>query len=278
MANIRLHKMEHASSFRRIAAAAWPGPQDPTIHGRMEVRAERLLAWLTDRSSGSGERLTITHAVARAVARVLARHPDLNGIVRLSSVYQRESVDLFLQVAIPSEDGKLGSADLSGLLIREADRLDVPGIARAIKEKASRIRRGEDAEFQKTKGIMRLIPGFLLRPLLLLIDFLQYELNLSLTFLGLPRDPFGSVLITSVGMMGISVGYAPIFPLAHTPILVLIGAVEDRPVVDGGAVVPGKILTLTGSFDHRFIDGFHASRFAGELKGALESPETLEDP
>jgi pyruvate dehydrogenase E2 component (dihydrolipoamide acetyltransferase) len=79
-------------------------------------------------------------------------------------------------------------------------------------------------------------------------------------------------------MMGISVGYAPIFPLAHTPILVLVGAVEDRPVVDAGAVVPGKVLMLTGSFDHRFIDGFHAARFAGELKGVLEAPEGLEQP
>lgn len=275
MPHLQIQPMSGASSFRRIAASAWPGPRDPTIHGLLEVRAEALLAWLQAESAAGSERLTVTHAVARAVALVLAKHADLNGLVRWGGIHLREGVDIFLQVAVPAEDGRLGKADLSGVLVRGADRLPISAIASTLKERARSIRDGRDAEFQRTKSMLSALPSFLLRPLLLVIDLLQYGFNLDLSAFGLSRDPFGSAMVTSLGMMGVRVGFAPIFPLAHTPILVLVGAVEDRPVVENGAVAVGKVLTLTGSFDHRMIDGYHAACFARELQELLENPAGL---
>lgn len=278
MSNIELRPLVDASSFRRIAASAWPGPSDPTIHGLLEVRAERLLRWLHEEGARTGEKLTVTHAVARAVALVLARHPDLNGLVRWGTIHLRQSVDVFLQVAVPAEDGRLGKTDLSGVLLRGADDLPIATMARQLRERAQAIREGRDAEFQRTKGTLSALPAILLRPLLLLLDLLQIGFNLDLRWAGLPRDPFGSAMVTSLGMMGVRVGFAPIFPLAHAPILVLVGAVEDRPVVEQGAVAVGKVLTLSGSFDHRMVDGYHAARFAKDLQALLEAPEGLATP
>ncbi|MDF1551507.1 MAG: 2-oxo acid dehydrogenase subunit E2, partial [Deferrisomatales bacterium] len=54
-----------------------------------------------------------------------------------------------------------------------------------------------------------------------------------------------------------------------------VGSVVDVPVVEGGKVVPGKVLHLTLSCDHRVVDGVLAARFLGEVKRLLENPGEL---
>jgi pyruvate/2-oxoglutarate dehydrogenase complex dihydrolipoamide acyltransferase (E2) component len=276
MRHVRLKKLENPSSFRAIAAAAWPGPNDPTIYGHLEIRGEKLKDWLKATTESSGTKVTVTHAVARAVALALRKHSGLNGMVRRGSIYLRDSVDIFLQVAIPPEDGSLGKADLSGALIRDADTKPAPDLAIELRAKAAAIRKNEDADFKRTKGTLSVVPGFLLRPLMLVIDFIQYNLNLSLKWAGLAKDPFGSAMVTSLGMFGVKSAYAPIFPMAHTPLLVLVGALEDKPLVEDGEIVIGTVLNLTASMDHRLIDGWQASQLAITIKSLLEDPSQLD--
>ena len=276
MRHVRIRKMKDASSFRRIAAAAWPHPQDPTIYGQLEIRSEALEEWLKTTSERDGVRLTMTHAVARAVGLALRKHASLNGMVRRGSIYLRDTVDVFLQVAIPPADGSLGKADLSGALISDVDQLSTAEIATLLRAKAAAIRADEDEDFKKTKGVLAVVPGFLLRPLLRFIDWVQYGLNLSLKWAGLAKDPFGSAMVTSLGMFGVKTAFAPIFPMAHTPLLVLVGATEDKPIVENGELAIGRVLNLTASMDHRMIDGWQASRLAVTIKSLLENPAQLE--
>ena len=276
MRHVRVRKLQNPSSFRSIAAAAWPTPSDPTIYGHLEVRGEKLQAWLAATTEASGTRVTVTHAVARAVALALREHSSLNGMVRWGSIYLRDTVDVFLQVAIPPEDGTTGKADLSGALIRGVDEKTVPELAIDLRAKAAAIRADQDADFKRTKGTLNLVPGFLLGALMKVIDFVQYGLNISLAWAGMPRDPFGSAMVTSLGMFGVKTAFAPIFPMAHTPLLVLVGALEPKALVEDGEVVIGTVLNLTASMDHRMIDGWQASQLAVTIKGLLEDPSQLD--
>ena len=47
------------------------------------------------------------------------------------------------------------------------------------------------------------------------------------------------------------------------------------PVVRAGRVVPGRVMAVTVSCDHRIIDGVLAGRFLRELKALLENPLAL---
>jgi pyruvate dehydrogenase E2 component (dihydrolipoamide acetyltransferase) len=64
----------------------------------------------------------------------------------------------------------------------------------------------------------------------------------------------------------------PLAAYTRAPIFIAPGAVKDAPVVEDGKVVPGKIMNVNASFDHRFIDGFHASILANTLREMLENP------
>jgi pyruvate dehydrogenase E2 component (dihydrolipoamide acetyltransferase) len=275
MRNIELHPYANASAYRRIASVAWDHPWDPHVYGSMEVRAEKLEAWIAKKREETGEKVTVTHAVARALALVIARHRDLNAFVRLHSLVLRRDIDIFVQVVVEDEE-HIGKADLSGVKVKNADRHMVLDLCRIIREKAARIRKGQDEEFNKTKKDLSSMPGWILRPLLRLLDFIQYTLNINPRFLGTPGDPFGSAMVTNVGVFGVTRAYAPFFPLARTPIIITLGAIEVKPVVEDGQIVVGRVLHLNGTFDHRVCDGYHAGVVSKEVRLILEDPERLD--
>jgi pyruvate/2-oxoglutarate dehydrogenase complex dihydrolipoamide acyltransferase (E2) component len=275
MPNVPLTRLTSLSSFRRIAAVAWPEPRDPHMYGSMEIRVEPLEAWIAAERARSGEKITVTHAVTRALAMVIANHRDVNGVVRFGSIYLRRDVDIFVQVAVEAEEGKAATADLSGVKIARCETLDVVGIARTLRERAAKIRARQDQDFERTKGLLDRVPGFLLGPLLAFFDWMSWTLNISPRLLGSPPDPFGSAMVTNVGVFGLTKAWAPFFPLARTSMIVTLGAIEVRPCVEGDRIVPGRVLHVNGTFDHRLVDGLHAGLVAKELRQLLEEPERM---
>jgi len=49
----------------------------------------------------------------------------------------------------------------------------------------------------------------------------------------------------------------------------------ERPVVHQGAVIVRRIMNLSSSFDHRFVDGYDAAAMIQALKERLEHPATI---
>jgi pyruvate dehydrogenase E2 component (dihydrolipoamide acetyltransferase) len=79
--------------------------------------------------------------------------------------------------------------------------------------------------------------------------------------------------ISNLGMFGVSHFTAIINP-PNTAILA-VGAALDVPVVRDGRVVPGKVMSMTMSSDHRVIDGAMAAQYLATVKNLLENPATL---
>lgn len=274
--NVKGRWIKRLSTWRKISLNTWSRPDNATIYGALDIEAEALLDYLDARSEEAGVKCTPTHAVTRAMAMALRKYPECNVLVRGRRIWQRDDVDVFLQVAIPIEDGA-GKADLSGAVIRRADTKTVGDIARELRDRAEAVRAQKDGKMAQTRGMLQRLPGPLVRCSLAALSFLQYELNIAVP--GTPRDPFGGAMVTSVGMFGISRAYAPLVTFSHAPIIALIGRVEPRPVVRDGEVVIRQMFTLTGTFDHRVLDGFGAGKLAGALRRLLERPELLDlDP
>jgi len=266
----RFVPVEEASSFRRMAAAMWRAPSDPSIYGSMDVDATPALAFLRDRAAATGTHLTVTHLVARAVALALREQPELNAKVRFwGRLERRTTIDLFVTVATD------GNRDLSGVRIDRADELSLADLARAIGERAAKIRRGDDASYRRSRGMFRQVPWWLARAVTRLSDVLVNELHVDLPAQGMPSDPFGSAIVTSVGMFGIDSAFAPFVPLARCPMLFLVPEVRPRPWAVGDRVEVRPVLRICATFDHRIIDGAAAGRFAARLTGLFAEPERL---
>jgi pyruvate dehydrogenase E2 component (dihydrolipoamide acetyltransferase) len=176
-----------------------------------------------------------------------------------------------------TEEGK-GKIDLSGVTLYDVEKKSLLEICREAKEKIETVRARKDPALEKTRGTFRSLPGLFVSPLLKFISFLSYTLNLDMRWAGLPKDPFGSLMITNVGSLGLDVGYVPLVPYSRVPILLAMGAVKQAPIVENGEVIVANMMNINATFDHRIIDGAHAAIMSKAIRGCLENPFEHLDP
>jgi len=82
--------------------------------------------------------------------------------------------------------------------------------------------------------------------------------------------------ISNLGMYGVDEFVAIINPPEAA--ILAVGAIKDVPVVEGGRIVPGKVMRMTLSVDHRVFYGATAAQFMAEIKRLIENPVTLVVP
>jgi 2-oxoisovalerate dehydrogenase E2 component (dihydrolipoyl transacylase) len=82
-----------------------------------------------------------------------------------------------------------------------------------------------------------------------------------------------TITVTSLGKLG---GIAST-PIINAPEVAIIGVNRalERPVVLDGAVAIRRVMNLSSSFDHRFVDGYDAAAMIQALKECLEHPATI---
>ncbi|MEJ5993596.1 pyruvate dehydrogenase complex dihydrolipoamide acetyltransferase [Pedobacter sp. Du54] len=89
-----------------------------------------------------------------------------------------------------------------------------------------------------------------------------------------PADWEGSTFtISNLGMFGIDEFTAIINP--PDACILAVGGISQVPVVKNGAVVPGNVMKVTLSCDHRVVDGATGAAFLQTLKALLEEPVRL---
>ena len=85
----------------------------------------------------------------------------------------------------------------------------------------------------------------------------------------------GTITITNIGVFGMDAG-TPIINPGEAGIVAM-GTIRQKPWVVDGEVRPRWVTTVSGSFDHRVIDGDGMSRFIRDVAAVLEEPALLLD-
>ena len=89
-----------------------------------------------------------------------------------------------------------------------------------------------------------------------------------------PSDWEGSTFtISNLGMFGVDEFTAIINP--PDACILAVSGIQQVPVVKNGAVVPGNVMKVTLSCDHRVVDGATGAAFLQTLKALLEEPVRL---
>ncbi len=257
-------------AFRKLALGTWRAPRDPSAYAALEVRMERALAFLEAYRARTGRRLTVTHLVAKAAADALRRYPEANVLLRWNRPSLRKDVGVCVLVVQPGESGR---ADLTTATVHRADTLPLGDFVEAMESRIGDVRARRDAVIERGKRRSYRIPGLLMGLALRLLSFVWFTLNVDLRWVGMPFDPFGSVAVTSLGSLGLERGYVAMVPYTRVPLLLAPGAVRKAPVVQGDALVPGRVMTLTCTWDARVIDVETVSRVLHHIGEALEDAE-----
>lgn len=253
--------------WRKVAIATWATTKDPTIYGFVDIDATPLLKTIEDYKS-RGIRLTPTVIMAKALATGITRYPSFNTVLRFGKLYERKTIDIFLQVSAPED----GEENLSGAIIRDVNNKSLELIMTELQAKAEKIRAGNDPEFQKIKKDLGSIPSWVIGKFLNFVSFFNYGLNLWTPLMGTPRDSLGSAMITSVGGMGIEFGFAPLVPYSRCPMVMTVGKITEKAVVENGQIVIKSMLPISASMDHRQVDGFGGSKMFNAMLDYLKNP------
>jgi pyruvate dehydrogenase E2 component (dihydrolipoamide acetyltransferase) len=207
-----------------------------TVEASMDALVE-LRAQLNEQLANQGVKLSVNDFLVRACALAMHQHPYVN--TKWAGTPGNEAIeylpDVNVGVAIALPVNEDGTG--GGLVVATIRGADVLGL-RQISSETKRL-----SEKARTKG-------------------LSVEEMSDATF-----------TISNLGMFGVESFTAIINP-PNTAILAAGGAVQ-KPVVKNGQIVPGHVMSMTMSSDHRVIDGAMAANYLNTVKGLLEKPATL---
>jgi pyruvate dehydrogenase E2 component (dihydrolipoamide acetyltransferase) len=260
---------ERLSGWRKIANAVWSAPNDPQIYGLLEIDATAIQAFLRA-SRARGLHMTPTHLVGRAIAHALEAAPALNARILVGRSIPRPSIDVFFITAMN------GGHDLSGVKIARASEKSAGAIAEELRARSEAMKQGRDPDLARAKQAMERLPLPLLRLALRGTAWLAGDLGWGVRALGLDASPFGSAMVSSVGMLGIPVGFSPLAWMYKVPLLVLVGAIADKAVAVDGRVAVRPILPITATIDHRYADGWQIAQAMNGFREYLAAPERFE--
>ncbi len=258
--------MSKMTTRRKLAIATWGSPREGNIYGKMTLDATAVLEHLDHLSKETGVKVTMTHFVGKAVAEALAKSPGLNGFLRFGVYHQHQTVDVSFVVNIGE------GADLGKVKVENLDQKSIVELARELKQRSTKVRGGKDEVFESGKRILRSLPTWALRPTIGVIGWLSGSAGLELRSAGLERFPFGACVVSNVGMFGLDEGYMPPTPFAHVPLYLLIGAIREQPSVVDGELTVRKLITISATVDHRFVDGYQAGVLAETARACFAEP------
>lgn len=103
------------------------------------------------------------------------------------------------------------------------------------------------------------------------VQLIERARNMKLT----PDETSGATFtISNLGGFGVD-GFTPIVNLPESGILGL-GRITRKPVInENDQVVPGTVITLSLTFDHRIIDGATAAKLLAKITAYVENPEEM---
>ena len=254
---------------RKIAVATWRPSRDGRLYARMAVDATALLDYCARQAAATGGAVTPATVVGVAFQRGVEQVPAFHRRVVFGRIVPFESYDVAFAVDID------GGEDLAPTKIRRTDSKTVAEVARELAAGAARLRARTDRDFQTTTVIARLVPWFLLRPVLALASVLNG--GVGVRAFGQPAHPLGSLFVTNIGSFGLDEGYVAPVPLARVPLYVCVGAILDAPMAIDGQVVVRPQVVITATADHRLVDGAHAAHLARLVRAFLADPDRLDD-
>ena len=218
---------------------------------------------------------SLLHVIIAAYIRVVSQRPAINRFVSGQTIYARNNIEVLMTIkkkmTLVSEDACIK------VIFEPTDTVyDVYDKFNKIVEENKGDGEGNATEdFAK---ILNYIPRFLLRFVIWFIKTLDYYGILPKFILDL--SPFhGSMIITSLGSLGIRPIYHHIYDFGNLPVFVAYGA-KQRGVKmnDEGEVVRYRYIEMKVTTDERICDGYYYASAFKMMKRIFENPSVLEYP
>lgn len=217
---------------------------------------------------------SLLHIILAAYVRMISQRPGVNRFISGQKIYARNNIEIVM--AVKKEMSLQGQDTMIKVIFPPDATVDeVYQLFNRAVEEATQIT-GETF-FDKVAKILISFPGLILRFLVGLLSFLDY-------FGLLPRvltnvSPFhGTMIITSMGSLGIKPIYHHIYDFGNLPVFLSYGTKYSVNSIDrDGVVHRRRFIDIKAVTDERICDGYYYASALKMLKRLIQSPSVLEE-
>lgn len=218
---------------------------------------------------------SMLHVIIAAYIRVVSQRPAINRFVSGQKIYARNNIEVLMTIkkkmAIDGEETSIK------VCFEPTDTIyDVYDKFNKVVEANKGETEGNNTDhFVK---LMNYVPGFLLKFIVWLIKTLDYYGLLPQFLLDL-SPMHGSMIITSMGSLGIRPIYHHIYDFGNLPVFVAYGSKQHGVKMDDeGNVKKYRYIEMKVTTDERICDGYYYASAFKMMKKLFENPRVLENP
>jgi hypothetical protein len=259
--------------YRRMMFFLFPTRNESVVYFDDYVKAENLLKWISE--AREKMHCDVTHLGVAVYALAIHANLKLNRFAVGRRLYQRKGV----HVSFSMKRQKLGREAKIAVVkmeVKEDDTLAT--YLGRINDKIGVERSDSKTYTDKELSLFLKLPRPILNVAIRFFYWLDYHNCLPGAFID--NDVmYTSGFIANLGSLKMRAGYHHLYEWGTCPLFLMLGKIEDRPMVEDGEVVVRKVLHIRFSFDERVDDGLNAGKGIDAMRALLEDPyRYLGDP
>ena len=219
--------------------------------------------------------ISVLHVFIAAYIRAISMRPGINRFCSGQKIYHRNTIEI--NMAVKKEMSLDAPDTMIKVRFEPTDTItDVYEKFNAVVEKATA--EGSNTDFDKTARTLTRLPGILFRTTVRLLEFLDYHGWLPQALLDV--SPFhGSMIITSMGSLGIPPIYHHLYNFGNLPVFISYGLKYHKNVMNANGVVERRtMIDVKVVTDERICDGFYFASALKLIRKFVASPALLTTP
>ena len=237
-----------------------------------EIDIHNAELYLAEKKKEGYTDMSLLHVILATYVRVVCERPGIHRFIAGQKIYHRNKIECLMTI---KKDMSLESPDTC-IKVEFDPRDNIYNVYKKFQRTVIEAK-NEDGDFESVVGKLVKLPGLILRSAIGILRFLDY-------FGMMPKalakiSPFhGSMIITSMGSLGIPAIYHHLYDFGHLPIFVSYGKMYTKEVtlLDGTKenhhFVSFKVVT-----DERICDGFYYASAFKQMMRYLNHPEVLDN-
>ena len=244
---------------------------DSQNHFDDTIDISNIEKYLAEKKKEGYTDMSLLHVILAAYLRVVAERPGLNRFIAGQKIFARNKIECLMTI---KKDMTLEAPDTC-IKVEFDPRDNIYNVYKKFQRTVVEAK-NDDGDFEKVVGGLVKLPGLMLRFIVSMLRTMDY-------FGCLPKalhkvSPFhGSMIVTSMGSLGIPAIHHHLYDFGHLPIFISYGRMFNQEVtLLDGTKENHHFVTFKVVTDERICDGFYYASAMKQLKRYLNHPEALD--
>ncbi|MBQ7968319.1 MAG: hypothetical protein IJ292_00665 [Clostridia bacterium] len=231
--------------------------------------------YIKEKHAEGYEHFGLVHLIIAAYVRTVSQRPAINRFVSGQQVFARNKIEIAITI---KKEMSLSSPETCIKMIFEPDATPVDIYNEFDRQVQEYRKQQAESDFDKTARILNYIPRFVLKFAIFLLRVLDY-FGILPKFL-LKVSPFhASMVITSMGSLGIPPIFHHIYDFGNVPLFIAFGKRRKAYELNAEGQVEEKIYSdMCVVTDERICDGYYYASAFKMLQRLMRNPKKMDVP